>query len=404
MVTSRRTQFARLNRTRPLSLTELRLYSRAARAVLAAVVWMISAGCTAAFATTSTTTQTSGAARVFSQSAYHIESQPYQRVQCTLTDSFTLPGLQAQEWTIYGPDAPDTDDQSNVFSTLDVTNHRCHVATWSELSPLGRTLLHASLVDDSTANCAELDTEATFTATLYRRILVPGPAPTPISPLSEDSRRLYTRNSETIDFDNRAFQTWLSATHLRREPGELDLDFGLRVFQYIRANYSYSYDIAQDRRASAICQVTASDCGGLSQLFVAAMRASGVPALALCGRLATSAADSDDHGNCHVKSEFFASGIGWVPVEISGATCDKLAPYSVYFGRMYGDFVTLSIDNDQELVAANNGVQNQRGLQGIRFFVTGTGDGSQTMTSTTSWSVRPLPLTTSGSQFADSRE
>ncbi len=349
------------------------------------------------------TDTTSSASSVFQRAQYHIETTAVQRIHATLTDHYDLPNLYAKEWTIYAPDAPETGDQKYVFSKMDVQGHQCKVTSWSELSPLNRTVLQAQMIDDGQRHGAELSTSVDYIATLYRRNLVPGPPTTPVEQISAAQRSEYTRDSVTIDYNDLGFQSWLDTNSLRRMPNERDLDFALRVFEFIRQTYTYDYDLDQDRRASMICQVRQTDCGGLSQLFVAVMRASGVPALALCGRLAKSAGP-EDHGNCHVKSQFYAEGIGWVPVEMSGGTYDKSAPFWTYFGRTYGDFLTLSLDNDQQLSAGRYGVKNQRGLQGVRFWVWGANGSDDAVTSSSDWTVEQLPLTTVGRQLADARD
>jgi hypothetical protein len=51
-------------------------------------------------------------------------------------------------------------------------------------------------------------------------------------------------------------------------------------------------------------------------------------------------------GQCHVKSEFYATNIGWIPVEMSAATEDKLSNPARYFGVDAGNFLTLHVDPD----------------------------------------------------------
>ena len=361
---------------------------------------------------------------VFGNKQFHLVSTPAQRVEASLSDTYTVSNLQARQWLIYAPDAPDTDDQSAAFSTLTVGNSQCHASTWSELAPDSSKLLTARLLNDSNlpvdvdsaediarGTQANLTATVTYTALLFQRKLVPGPplsSPQALTPAERDSA---TRPSQTIDYDAPVFQKWLSAARLRRVPGERDLDFALRVFRYIRNAYVYKYDLAQDRRASSICQCASTDCGGLSQLFVATLRANGIPAVALCGRIARSAetGQSTSLGNVHVKSQFYAAGIGWVPVEMSGAVYDRSASERVYFGRTSGDFLTLSVGNDHTLSLGNGQVANQRGLQGIRLWVWGTPTieslgakaAAVTTRSTTSWSVRQLPIWTRGTQVAD---
>jgi transglutaminase-like putative cysteine protease len=72
------------------------------------------------------------------------------------------------------------------------------------------------------------------------------------------------------------------------------------------------------------------------------MRASGIPARALYGRYIK---DSDkywkDDDTIHVRAEFFAEDVGWVPVDVAAATGNN--PDN-YFGQDSGDLLVLHFD------------------------------------------------------------
>ena len=119
-----------------------------------------------------------------------------------------------------------------------------------------------------------------------------------------------------------------------------------------------------------------SDCGGLSVLFVAAMRSQGIPSRALVGRNATSATHGK-HGDSreHVKAEFFAQGVGWVPVNVSMAVLfDKTTEKLEYFGNDKGDHLAFCVDTDVSIDTRYFGVKKITWLQSACFWATGPGN------------------------------
>src|SRR5205085_6623815 len=112
-----------------------------------------------------------------------------------------------------------------------------------------------------------------------------------------------------------------------------------------------------------------SDCGGLSMLLVAALRAGGVPARTLYGRWAESAkpgekADDQPFLQWHVKAEFYATGIGWVPVDMaSGILHDKSPEGLEFFGKDPGNFLTIHVDPNMMVDTKVDGQKTLMGLQ-----------------------------------------
>jgi transglutaminase-like putative cysteine protease len=188
-----------------------------------------------------------------------------------------------------------------------------------------------------------------------------------------------------MDYNAPAFQQWLTANGLRKKSGEGDIDFAWRAFSFIKARYFYHFDPKQDRAASKLCQTDNSDCGGLSGLFISALRANGVPARNLTGRVALTAG-SNDQGQHHVEADFFADGIGWVPVNIAPAAGNaKRSPY-MDFARFNGDFLAFHADGGMVFDTLWFGKPTVDGEQGVYHSVRGSGnfDGA---TDTEDWQV-----------------
>ena len=222
----------------------------------------------------------------------------------------------------------------------------------------------------------------TYEATLVPRRLsrvAPGDDVPPVEPLPGADRKRYLTEHGDIDFSEEGFGKWLREAKLRREKGEGDVAFARRVFMSIHSSTTYEFRRDIDRRASAVCVSKKSDCGGLANLFVAVMRANEIPARTLFGRWAISAEkDGTLNGQpfyqWHVKSEFHAEGVGWVPVEIAGAvvTKGKRQPEE-FFGRDAGRFLTFHIDPNVSMDTEVFGVRSSVTLQTPAWWVSGQG-------------------------------
>ena len=136
-----------------------------------------------------------------------------------------------------------------------------------------------------------------------------------------------------------------------------------------------------------------TDCGGLSALFVSVMRASDIPARMLVGRWAESGKEGDKVGGVtyyqeHVKAEFHADGVGWIPVDMASAVSyDQSKEGLRYFGQDEGDFLVLHIDADLRIDMRLFGRQDVGWLQGAALWVKGAGKFDDEKLSET-WKVR----------------
>ncbi len=72
--------------------------------------------------------------------------------------------------------------------------------------------------------------------------------------------------------------------------------------------HTYRFELRSNRTASAVCQAGWSDCGGLATVYVSILRANGIPAHCLSGR-------NVKPDGTHVRMEFYAQDVGWVPAD-----------------------------------------------------------------------------------------
>ena len=316
--------------------------------------------------------------------------KPAANVTATYTYTVSAPDLTAKEWVMLVPRPPELPGQK-ISSVRTLPASRLV----ADLGPLKRPLLRVRVSADTAALAKGITLEARYQATLYSRQLIrrgDGDGMPAAPALLESERRLFLRRTSQFDYTNDVLWHWLTSNRLTRGEREGEVDFARRVFQVIAKGFHYEYLGQQDRSAPHVCVVGKSDCGGMAVLFVTALRAQGIPARALAGRWAKSAVKDDKIGAIpyyqeHVKAEFFAQGVGWVPVDLSSAVLhDKSPDKLAFFGNEHGDFITLHLDNDVSLDSLNFGIQVMPWLQDAAYWVTGAGNLNHTTISQV-WTV-----------------
>jgi transglutaminase-like putative cysteine protease len=182
-----------------------------------------------------------------------------------------------------------------------------------------------------------------------------------------------------LSFDSDEFKAWQVSHRLTRGEEEPEVDFARRVYRAIRSNFQYEHIPDMDRGPPAVCKAGKSDCGGLSNLLVTTLRSQGIPARTLAGRWAVSADPNEKlNGHAyfqyHVKAEFFAAGVGWVPVDMASAIVHDRSREGLYFfGYDPGDFIVQHIDGNLKVDTIHFGKQELAVLQRPAFWVAGSG-------------------------------
>lgn len=311
------------------------------------------------------------------QTKYKMELAEKQTVTGTLTYSAKFADLQAKEWIAFAAVAPELPGQKTPKTVFDFPG----VEKVKDKSPFARPALIAKVPAKTDELKTKISMKVSYTATLYSRHLVEAGdgLPAEVKPLTVEESRDALAELGDIDFKEPAFQKWLKATDYIKGKDESEIRFARRVFLGLRGSHTYDFKPGMDRKASAVGDGGKSDCGGLSHLFAAVMRANGVPARTLYGRWAKSAKADEKLGEAlyfqwHVKSEFFAPGTGWVPVDLSvGILHDNSKEGLAYFGHDAGDFLTLHIDPNFQLDTGAFGKQSVHNLQEPAFWVSGSG-------------------------------
>ncbi len=322
-----------------------------------------------------------------------IERLPTDKVRGVLTTDLLDPSSTTGEWILYAPKAPIVSGQEKVTTVM----HPRGMIT-REHSPDHREMIHARVFREP----RELKNTLTIDATLFERRLClkppnkngsnnKGSGPT----LTPEQVKILTRPSPTVDYLHPLFQGWLNFNQLRKREDEEVLSFARRLYAFIRHHYTYEYLPNMDRHASFVCRAGASDCGGLSCLMIAALRANGIPARALMGRWAISQDAKDPvtgiaYTQFHVKSEFFVNGIGWIPLDMSASVTDHDRGEYAHFGNDPGDFITMFLDHDFIIESYTQGKVAGIGMQNVWWWRRSNHNASVTVSE--NWVVLKEPI------------
>lgn len=325
----------------------------------------------------------------FAQRPAHILlSEPARNVEATYTFEARYPKLTANEWEIVVARPPDLSGQSVTRFT--VTPRGEELLEESDLKqPIVRTLLASETDDQRQMLRVVVSTQATMRS--RRLIRFPAGSKLPAVPvLNDHDRGAALASTSRIDHAGDSFQKWLDANALRRRKRDSDVDFARRAFLTMTKLLEYQRPFDHDGKASSTVETGRGDCGCLSTVFVGVMRASGVPARELVGRLLKSekSFETSEYG-VHARAEFFAERIGWIPVDPSFALGDA-SPLN-HFGNDPGDLLTLHLDGDLVHQTKSFGKATLVRLQGVALWASGHGNFEDAEVRE-DWVIRDLPL------------
>lgn len=273
--------------------------------------------------------------------SYFMESRPEKRLRITIKETIHAPNLVVQEWGVMAACPPNFDGQNISTATLTLNGVQQATANVErESSTLRQNVLMARLPMKTPAKGNAVSAQAVYEATLMSRSLKEGKPEHP--PVIESALKLvYTSPTAEYDFKDQRFVDWLQRNGLHKRDKETDLAIGYRVLKSVVTEVKYK-EIWGIEKASTICTRGYAACGGFSNLYVAILRANGVPARVLYGRIAKNSTRDTDPATFHCQAEFFAESVGWVPVDVAAATGTK--DVRKYFGSVPGDLLVMHFD------------------------------------------------------------
>jgi hypothetical protein len=328
---------------------------------------------------------------------YFLETTDVQKVVAKLPYGVTCPKLKATDWAVVAPQLPELPGQTKVKSTIVAVPPGPASQVFKDRSPLGRPLLELRIPAKTPELKMEMNVLVTYEATLRSRVLTelePDPlAPATKAPkvdeLSPADRKKALAVTAKLDFETPVFKKWLADEKLVRDSKETDIAFARRAFDALLA-VKFALTAPMDRKASSVALAKKTDDSGMSNLFVAVLRANKVPARGLFGRWTEPAVKGKNY-QWGTVSEFYADGVGWVPVDASRAVRRYGAPGGTgYFGHGDGDFLAFHVDPDLTVDVPGHGVKTFEMLQTPAWFAHGEGsaDGVQFRED---WTIEKLP-------------
>lgn len=281
------------------------------------------------------------------------------------------PHLRCEEWLIIAPRPPQLPWQRDTAVTIEIVREgRRHRVDRDE-----GTYAIARVPGEG---LHRLQVDVILEATLFNQKLVPLDADAEPPPLKLLRQRMHTfalHATEGQDFDAPQFKAYLNRNGLQRRPSESEFDFAFRAFRFLGEHLVYDSE-DRDKCSSHVCRSGGSDCGGLANIFVATMRANGIPAINLPGRWAASGGPKD-HDQCHVKSAFFDPHLGWVKVDQNGAVAQHKKDKEIGFQNFAtggANFLTFSTIHPPHLDLERFGEVSLNGIgQGVIIKVDGKG-------------------------------
>jgi len=283
---------------------------------------------------------------------HRIETTDHQTLTATITYGVQVGDFTVTRWSVFLPEPPELPSQTVRKVAADPTGK-----VVADASPLARPVRFIDLPVRDARPGAKLPLKLEVEATLRSRKLVPlepGEKVPVVPALSAAEKKAYLAAGPRADFETPAFRDWLDAKRLRLVKRETAIDLAARILDVIRTDFTYAYDPKADRRASAVCGRKVADCGDMSLMFVAAMRANGIPARLLVGRTAMppkpgSAPGSLEYDRPHARTEFHVPGVGWVPVDPAYANTETNRPVDEFVGHDPGDLLVLHVESDLKL-------------------------------------------------------
>ncbi len=136
----------------------------------------------------------------------------------------------------------------------------------------------------------------------------------------------------------------------------LPLDKARKIYDYVIATMHYDHDGTDWGRGDAVwaCNAKHGNCTDFHSLFIGMARAVGIPARFKIGFPLPTDVHEGPIASYHCWAEFYADGIGWVPVDASEAWKHK-EKKDYFFGGVDINRVMFTLGRDIRLTPPQNG-------------------------------------------------
>jgi hypothetical protein len=307
------------------------------------------------------------------------ETKPYvlvprsaKRIKAELTIEMKVPNFLADEWSVHIAQIPVLPGQAEVKTVLFPRGKSTR-----DLSDEARPLLYAQIPAVGEQWRKNIKARVEYEATLIERRLErknpEDPAMPVVPPLDVKTRKLMLANSHQFDYNASKFKAWLEENKLRRLPEESEIDFARKAFLAVRHGFKHGEGADVEHMASRVAEAGQSDYVGLTAVYVAALRANGIPTRFLAGRMVLSSGQPIRGAWAHARTEFWANGIGWIPADPAWAIRSGRKTEGLeFFGNDSAEFLTIHLGTDVVL-DTYFGPKNNETLQNPALWVMGSG-------------------------------
>jgi len=282
---------------------------------------------------------------------WHLEYGPAKPVSFTCATHLSALRANIPEYIAFAAIPPDFGHQHPGPSAFFVHGRPFPAQRIAPRSLCHRQVFSARIPVLSPANHTNISVTVSYQITLVGRHLKRGAQSNPPPVLRAEERELALRQNSSLDFKSPDFAAWLDEQGLRRRSDETPITFARRACEFAGHHLQWVWP-PQRAKLSVACRFTTGDCGSFSQLFVGIMRGNGIPARSLIGCW-VSPGKGPVKSQGHAKSEFWADGVGWVPVDAN----------NLQFGEENPDFLALVVGDETPLVPHPQGGLRAVGLQ-----------------------------------------
>jgi hypothetical protein len=274
---------------------------------------------------------------------YFVADTP-QHVEANETTSFSYPHFAANELDLVLANPPTLPYRQKLTLTCSLNLPGTETRVANEKGGLGRSL--TSLHAWSAKPFHDFQLTVHYEGTLYPyHIATGGACPYPAQTLDPSFRAALLSPDRELNFDAPAFHEFLRENGMVIKDGEDPVDFGFRAYRFIGSCLHGGSGTPVHTLTNLSRPGTLTDCGGAATMFAGIMRANGIPATILCGRLASSGQPGDSSAGIHCMAEFFIEGRGWCPVDPTVSMCSGGQDIGG-FGRYNADFIVMHLGVD----------------------------------------------------------
>jgi len=274
------------------------------------------------------------------KSQFHVETYEEKRFTITVTDTFPYPS-GVPRLILIATVPPSLPSQKDLKLTM-----------WYDQNQIGTpgkegSSLHRQILSADINAAAHPAITLVYEGTLSKRRLAQGAPVSPVPDLTPDERQQTLAYTTMCDFNRPEFQVWLNEKSLHPQKKEDDLRFGYRAFCFVKDKYTYRHDEnsgAETRTSCFLRTVDTLDCGEAVLELSAILRANSIPCRIKVGRNVVPDNTHEYGAQRHVKAEFYARSIGWIPVEVAGALGLPDTTYTFGYDSFY--FLTTHVENN----------------------------------------------------------